>query len=158
MTNSPHRKRVKHYEEPGDLRELTFSCYQRLPILTNDTWRTMLSTAIDRAATRHRFRLAAFVYMTDHVYLLVYPEPGASRVDQLLSAIKRPFSFRVKQLLIQSGSSLLDKLTVHQRPGVQTFRFWQEGPGYDRNLNCPATVKSGSSHKCVPGPVKGEDF
>jgi hypothetical protein len=31
-------------------------------------------------------------------------------------------------------SRLLERLTVRQRPGVATFRFWQEGPGYDRNL------------------------
>jgi len=31
-------------------------------------------------------------------------------------------------------------LTIRQRPGVTTFRFWQEGPGYDRNLTEPKTV------------------
>ena len=29
---------------------------------------------------------------------------------------------------------------VRQRPGVETFRFWQEGPGYDRNLDRVDTV------------------
>ena len=28
----------------------------------------------------------------------------------------------------------VEELTVRQRPGVETFRFWQEGPGFDRNL------------------------
>ncbi len=41
---------VKHYEEPGHVRELTFSCYLRMPLLTNDTWREMLSRSIERAA------------------------------------------------------------------------------------------------------------
>ncbi len=35
---------------------------------------------------------------------------------------------------------LLKKLTIQQRPGVTTFRFWQEGPGYDRNLTEPGTI------------------
>jgi putative transposase len=34
----------------------------------------------------------------------------------------------------------LERLTVRQRPGVTTFRFWQEGPGYDRNLSEPSTA------------------
>src|SRR5713226_1926649 len=29
-----HRKTVKHYHEPGDLHELTFSCYERRQLLT----------------------------------------------------------------------------------------------------------------------------
>ncbi len=35
----PHRKTIKHYHEPGDFHELTFSCYRRMPLLTNDAWR-----------------------------------------------------------------------------------------------------------------------
>ena len=38
-----HRKLVKHYHEPGDFHELTFSCYKRTPLLTNDDWRRRLS-------------------------------------------------------------------------------------------------------------------
>ncbi len=63
----PHRKRVKHFHEPGDLHELTFSCYRRLPLLTR-------------------------------------------------------------------------KLTVRERPGKTCFRFWQEGPGFDRNLFTPDAI------------------
>ena len=55
-------------------------------------------------------------------------------LKDLLRAIKRPFSYRIKQLLEAQQSRLLEKLTIAQRPGVTTFRFWQEGPGYDRNL------------------------
>ena len=94
----------------------------------------MLSDAIDRATQRHIYRLVAFVYMPEHVHLLVAPGSGASSVSQLLRAIKRPFSYRIKQLLELSKSTLLDQLTIRQRPGVETFRYWQEGPGYDRNL------------------------
>jgi putative transposase len=73
--------------------------------------------------------------MPEHVHLLVFPGPNASGIDDLLKAIKRPFSFRIKRLLEAEKSKLLSTLTVHQRPGVSTFRYWQEGPGYDRNLD-----------------------
>ena len=135
-----HRKRVEHYDDPGHFRELTFSCYHRMPLLTNDTWREMLSSAIDRAFVSHKYCLAAFVYMPEHVHLLVWPEPGASQIENLLKAVKRPYSYRIKQLLILNRSSLLKRLTVRQRPGVMTFRYWQEGPGYDRNLTEPETI------------------
>jgi putative transposase len=109
-------------------------------LLTNDRWRSLLSEAIDRAITRHTYHLAAFVFMPEHVHLLVYPGATASKIDALLKAIKRPFSFRIKKLLTEENSSLLGRLTIQQRPGVRTFRFWQEGPGYDRNLDRVDTV------------------
>jgi putative transposase len=105
-----------------------------MPLLTSNPWRAMLSTAIDRATARHGYRLAAFVYMPEHVHLLVYPLPDCSPIFELLRAIKRPYSFRIKKLLEEARSPLLQKLTIRQRPGVTTFRYWQEGPGYDRNL------------------------
>jgi putative transposase len=135
-----HRKRIRHYHDPGHVRELTFSCYHRWPLLTNDTWRKMLAESVNRAMDGHGYRLTAFIFMPEHVHLLVFPLPNADTVDAVLKAIKRPFSYRIKQRLIQSRSNLLDRLTVQQRPGVQTFRYWQEGPGYDRNLVKPSTV------------------
>jgi putative transposase len=135
-----HRKRVKHFYDPGHCHELTFSAYRRQPLLTNDLWRTMLCQSIGRATKRHHYRIIAFVLMPEHVHLLVYPDAEAAGIDELLKAIKRPFSFRIKQLLVQSKSRLLERLTIRQRPGVTTFRFWQEGPGYDRNLTHAKSV------------------
>jgi putative transposase len=139
-TPQGYRKRVRHYNESEHARELTFSCYKQMPLLTNDLWRQMLAQSIDHAVEGHCYRLAAFVFMPEHVHLIVYPADGADGIDALLKAIKRPFSYRVKHILADSGSPLLETLTIRQRPGVMTFRFWQEGPGYDRNLTKPRTT------------------
>lgn len=136
-----HRKTVKHYEDRSHARELTFSCYRRLPLLTNDVGREMLSRAIDRALEKHDWRLTAFVFMPEHMHLLVFPNSNsATDIESVLKAIKRPYSYRIKQILIAKRSPLLKRLTVHQRPGIETFRYWQEGPGYDRNLYSPKAV------------------
>jgi len=90
----------------------------------------------------HGWRLTAFVFMPEHVHLLVYPIQQGLKVDKLLFAIKRPFSFRVKQQLVDAGDSLLQRLTIRQRPGKTTFRFWQEGPGYDRNIRTEKALLS----------------
>ena len=155
MSHPPasHRKRVRHYDEPGHCHELTFSCYGRMPLLTNDLWRRLLSEAIDWANAKHDYNLTAFVYMPEHVHLLVFPGSGASKIDSLIRAIKRPYSFRIKRLLEEGNSSLLRRLTIRQRPGVETFRFWQEGPGYDRNLDQPDTVISAIDY-CHSNPAR----
>jgi putative transposase len=112
-----HRKRVRHYHDASHCHELTFSCYRRLPLLTNHIWRGLLSESIERATVRHNYRLSAFVFMPEHVHLLLYPGQNASNIDALLKAIKRPFSFRIKTLLSESNSPLLERLTIQQRPG-----------------------------------------
>lgn len=129
-----YRKRVKHFDLPGEIHFLTFSCYKRLPLLDDDWRRQQLSLAINRAMVKQGWRLAAMVYMPNHVHLLTFPTKHDLRVSKLLFAIKRPFSFRVKEQLKKWTDPLLDQLTIRQRPGVTTFRFWQEGPGYDRNI------------------------
>lgn len=148
-----NHKRIRHYHEPGDCHELTFSCYHQRPLLTNNAWRKMLSVSVDRAMQRHRFGLIALVYMPEHVHLLVYPRGDTPRIDGLLKAIKRPFSYRVKRELQDAGSLLLKELTVRERPGTYVFRFWQEGPGYDRNLSCEAAVQ-GSIDYIHMNPVR----
>jgi len=44
-----HRKTVRHFHEVGHLHELTFSCYRRLPLLTNDVWREKLARCVEAA-------------------------------------------------------------------------------------------------------------
>jgi len=140
QTPEPHRKTVKHFNVSGHWRELTFSCYRRLPLLAEDRHRILLSRAIDAAMAVARFRLAGFVIMPEHVHLIVFPADDQSQVSHLLSAIKRPMSFRVKQDMTSRGDSRLASLSVQERPGKHVFRFWQEGPGYDRNLIQPQAV------------------
>ena len=140
MPPTPHRKRVRHYDLPGHCHELTFSCYRRYPLLTNDDWLEQLSRAIDSANDRHGWQLAAFVFMPEHVHLLMHPAQEASKIANLLFAVKRPFSYRIKQELTVCASPLLEQFTIQQRPNVKTFRFWQEGPGYDRNLTTDKAI------------------
>ncbi len=137
-----HRKRVRHYHEPGDVHELTFSCYKRLPLLTNDRWRSYLVDSVSTACREQQFSLAAFVFMPEHVHLLVFPTAETSRISSFLAAVKRPCSVKVKQDLVSSDSVLLRRLTVRERPGRNVFRFWQEGSGYDRNLQSEKAVVS----------------
>ena len=44
-----HRKSVRHFHEAGHLHELTFSCYRRMPLLTNDSWRERLARCVEAA-------------------------------------------------------------------------------------------------------------
>jgi len=69
-----HRKEVKHRHEPGQAHELTFSTYQRRPILLLHDHPKLLSHAIDQAMQTHECDLLAFVYMPEHVHLFILPQ------------------------------------------------------------------------------------
>ena len=107
-SHRPHGKLVKHYHEPGDLHELTFSCYHQLPLLTNDAWRRQLARSLDLAGEEFKIELAAFVFMPDHVHLLVAPIGPDPAIDQYLAQTKQPFSKWVKQQLVSAKSHEFD--------------------------------------------------
>jgi putative transposase len=99
--------------------------------------------SIDEAVAAQEFRLVAFVFMPEHVHLLVFPtrnDTTAESISAFLIDVKMPSSQQIKQDLMATGSRLLAKLTIRERPGKMVFRFWQEGPGYDRNLQTEASV------------------
>jgi putative transposase len=130
----PARKSIQHFNIEGHAHLLTFSCVGRRPLLLNDDIRTLFSRSIDRAGSLHSFGLISFVYMPEHVHLLVSSKAATSKVEKLLYAIKKPFSDKTKLYLTAHNPSLVKALTIQERPGKITFRFWQEGPGHDRNL------------------------
>ena len=148
-----HRKRVHHYDHPGQAHELTFSCYHRWPLLEQDEFKTMLSTSIDRGVDKHGFQLVGFVFMPEHVHLLVFPTTVEARISALLYAIKRPHSHRTKQWMLAHNDNWLDRLTVQERPGKTVFRFWQEGSGYDRNIES-SNVLNASLEYIHANPVR----
>jgi len=112
---SGHRKTVKRFHEPGDCHELTFSCSRRIPLLTNDEWRQLLAESLDLAVHGQSCRLIAYVFMPEHVHILIQPTSHDVRMDLFLKALKAPFSRRIKRLLEAVGSPLLERLTVLER-------------------------------------------
>ena len=137
-----HRKKVRHIHEPGHLHELTFSCYRRLPLLTNDPWRERLARSLNEANQEAGIELVGFVFMPEHLHLLVSLTDPSQSIGRYLARIKQPFSKQIKAILVQHQSPLLRRLTVRERPGKTCFRFWQEGSGYDRNLFSTAAIEA----------------
>ena len=133
MDRRQHRKKVKHYDLPGDAHFLTFSCYHRLPLLSKDRTRNWFLQALDEARREYAFDLWAWVLMPEHVHLLIYPRQPVYSTAKILSAIKQPVGTKAIGFLRQRRSPFLERLTVRNR--LHTYhRFWQAGPGRDHNL------------------------
>ena len=129
-----HRKRLKRYNIPAHVHFLTFSVYQRMALLTNDLWRAWLAAEVRRACDSHDIALWAYVFMPEHVHLLVKPRRESYDMAAFLTDMKGQFSKRMATHLAATGSSLLERLRIRVRPGTVRFRFWQEGGGFDKNI------------------------
>ena len=127
------RKRVRHYDEPGDAHFLTFSCYRRMPLLGKDRSRIWLIESLRAARQKHAFDLWAWVVLPEHVHLLIWPRLPGYETKRILADIKRPVGQRAIAWLEAESPAFLERLTV--RNANRTYRhFWQPGPGQDRNV------------------------
>src|SRR5437870_13832693 len=79
-------KRRVRYNEPGQPRELTFSCYHHYAFLGRDRTRAWFCEALDEARGRFAFQLWASVATPQHVHVLVYPGDAPERTSGFLQA------------------------------------------------------------------------
>ena len=78
--------------------------------------------------------------MPEHVNILVHPRRDAYKISSILSSFKQPVSKRAILYVKQKAPSQLALMADRQPNGKSSFRFWQRGGGYDRNLWSPRYV------------------
>ena len=64
-------KKLKRYYGQKHLHFLTWSCYQRKPLLGSVRGRDRFVKILDEIRQRYRFRLVGYVVMPEHVHLLI---------------------------------------------------------------------------------------
>jgi REP-associated tyrosine transposase len=139
MTRPIRSRHRQSYNIPGHAHELTFSCYRRCPFLRADRCCQWLADAIQAGRESQSFWLWAFVFMPDHVHLIIYPYQKEYDVGRILEAIKRPVGEKAIEHLRSTASPWLARVT--RQRGSRTERlFWQSGGGYDRNITSPKTL------------------
>jgi putative transposase len=127
------RKTLRHFEVPGHAHFLTFSCYQRLPLLSKDRTRRWFIDSLEKARQSHHFDLWAWVIMPEHIHLLIYPREPNYRMAAILTTIKKPVGYKAIRYLREHAPEFLNRLTITRR-GRTRHHFWQAGAGYDKNL------------------------
>ena len=83
------RKTRRTYNTYGHAREITFSCFRRMPLLSRDRTRQWLVEAIDKARARLSFDVWAYVVMPEHVHILLLPRNESAEIAPILQAISR---------------------------------------------------------------------
>ncbi|MFM9873816.1 MAG: REP-associated tyrosine transposase [Fimbriimonadaceae bacterium] len=119
------------YNDPGQLHELTFSTFGRVPVLSNDLCAMELLQMIIEAKIRHSFLFLGYCFMPDHVHLLINPTETVYSMSSILHSIKSRSAIGIKRILKADQSiGFLDRLSVNEG----AVRIWQQGGGFDRNV------------------------
>lgn len=134
----PHRRTCRRYNFPGQAHELTFGCFNSRPFLSSERTCDYLADAIIAAKESHEFDLWAYVFMPEHVHLLICPRREVYSISRILSAIKQPVARRAMIYVRMSRPDELRLLATGQKR--TPYRFWRAGGGYDRNITEVETV------------------
>ena len=127
------------YNIAGHAHELTFSCYRRYPFLRAERTCAWLVESIERARRTLDLAIWAYVFMPEHVHLIVWPRAELYQMRQIMAGIKLPVAKRAINFLVRQESPWLARMT--RQRGSRTERlFWQSGGGYDRNITSGKTL------------------
>jgi len=140
MSSFEGYKTCKRFDEAGHAHALTLTCFHRQPFLSRDRSCQWLSDAINRAGARHRFHVWAYVFMPEHVHLLLYPIERQYSISRFLESIKLPVTRRAVAFVKKESPDFLSRMLDRQPNGSSAYRFWQRGGGFDRNVIEPRTI------------------
>src|SRR3954466_5922573 len=84
----------KRYYGQGDLHFVTFSCYQRRPLLATALRRDLFLKTLEATRRDYRFLVIGYVVMPEHIHMLV-SEPERRDLSVVVKALKQAVSRRV---------------------------------------------------------------
>ncbi len=129
--------KLRHWDDLGTARFVTFSCFMRKPYLNQPGAKRLLVDEIDRARTKHLFKIIGYVLMPEHVHIVLFPQ-DKMKLGMVVGEIK---SRMAKQYFAQSGVA----------PVGVTRVFWQRRC-YDHNCRSVETVREKVRY-CHQNPV-----
>ncbi len=128
-------KRLKRIVGQGDLPFITFCCYQRRRLLGTVHARNLAVEILRQVRSRYKFALLGYVFMPEHVHLLISesPESPPARVIQVF---KQRLSRRMRGKKRTASNQMSLRFSNPEDP---LRRFWQRRY-YDFNVYSRAKI------------------
>jgi putative transposase len=130
--------RLRHFDNLGTTRFITFSCYRRQKLLQSRETILEVLASIEIGRIQFGFAVLGYVIMPTHVHLVLHPRKNL-RIGSVIGAIKRQSGFRIISKLKKQGSGVISELT-DLSIRKQNYAFWQPRC-YDHNCRTPETVR-----------------
>ena len=119
---------LKRYHAFGHDHFVTFSCYNRLPLLNNDHARTIFLEILEQTRHRHGFSLFGYVLMPEHVHLLL-SEPKHQKLEDTFRVLKTQTSRKLKGDRLQFWQTRYHDFNVLTQPKfVEKLRYIHRNP------------------------------
>ena len=134
--------RLKHFEDLGDARFITFSCFQRYPYLRSASCRNVVVDELTLLQSQHAVRILGWVLIADHVHFILWP-PESSKLGRLIGQLKGRSARRILKLHPNAN---------HRRRSDGRCAVWQRRC-YDHNCRKSEVVRE-KLHYCHMNPVK----
>jgi len=128
---------LKHYDNLGTARFVTFSCYRRLPGFKNKRSKDIFINTLDSAREKHKFKIFGYVIMPEHVHLVILP-PDDMKLGLVIREIKSKMAREYFSEVIENNKNL-------------KHVFWQKRC-YDHNCRSRETVIEKINY-CHKNPV-----
>lgn len=94
------RRHLKRYYGLGHLHFITFSCYQRLPLLKEPATRDRFLRILEEVRRKYRFVVVGYVVMPEHVHLLIN-EPKVGTPSTAMQVLKQRSSRAIWHQTVQ---------------------------------------------------------
>ena len=109
-------------------------------MLSKDRTCQWLADAIAIACRDLNYSLWAYVFMPEHVHLIVCPRERAYDTSEFLRHVKEPVSREAVLFLKRESPEWLSRIQAIHGSSVK-HHFWQPGRGHDRNIISGRTLQ-----------------
>lgn len=79
--------KLRHYDDEGTARFVTFNCFRDAPGLDSDSSKSVLLSYLSDAREKYKFRIYGYVVMPNHVHLVLHP-PDGMKLGLVIGEIK----------------------------------------------------------------------
>ena len=135
------KNKLKRHYGRRDLHFITFSCYERRPLLASVRARNLFVKILGEVRERYGFKVVGYVLMPEHVHLLL-SEPAKGTPSKVIQVLKQ----RVSRGMRSKGRKVRGqlKLPFVEKENAEK-RFWQRR-FYDFNVWSRGKVKEKLSY------------
>jgi putative transposase len=98
--------------EAGQAHELTFSCFGSHPFLKAERTCEWLAESINEARVDLDFDVWAYVFMPEHVHVMIHPKQAVYDIAEILTAIKEPVGRKAIKYVRDHAPQWLPRITV----------------------------------------------
>jgi putative transposase len=151
---------LKRYYGTGSLHFISWSSYQRQPLLNSSVRRDLFLTVLEKMRGRYCFAVIGYVVMPEHVHLLV-SEPQIANPSTVVQAVKLGFARRILDGISSESphhiwqSRFYDFNLWSQRKEIEKLKYMLRNPVVRGLVETPEQWPSSSYRGFVPMGSQG---